>query len=177
MIDIGMLSSRYTVRYLDGSDTEDILNLCRGNPRFYRYTEARPEREQIQNDMRLTPPGIEPSAKHYVGFFRERDLVAVMDLIDGYPEPGTAYIGFFMMNPLYQGQGNGSAIIGEAADHLRETGKTAIRLAIDDGNPQSFGFWKKNGFSVIAEADANGWKKLIAERSLRNGKGRTDHGV
>ncbi len=166
MIDIRKLSSRYSVRYLKDSDVEEILKLCKGNPQFYRYTEASPEREQIHNDMRLTPPDTDPSAKHYVGFFRERDLVAVMDLIDGYPEPETAYIGFFMMNLSYQGQGTGTAIISEAADCLKKAGKTAIRLAIDKGNPQSSGFWKKNGFTVIAEADVNGWKKLIAEKSL-----------
>ena len=166
MIDIRKLSSCYAVRYLKDSDVEDILDLCLGNPKFYMYTAARPEKEEIQNDMRMTPPGTDPSAKHYVGFFRERDLVAVMDLIDGYPSPEMAYIGFFMMNPLYQGQGTGTAIISEAADYLREAGKTTIRLAIDKGNPQSSGFWKKNGFTVIAEEDVNGWKKLIAEKSL-----------
>ncbi|MBQ1771538.1 MAG: GNAT family N-acetyltransferase [Clostridia bacterium] len=166
MIDIRKLSSCYAVRYLKDSDVEDILDLCLGNPKFYMYTAAHHEREEIQNDMRMTPPGTDPTAKHYVGFFRERDLVAVMDLIDGYPSPETAYIGFFMMNPLYQGQGTGTAIISEAADYLREIGKTTIRLAIDKGNPQSSCFWEKNGFTVIAEADVNGWTKCIAERSL-----------
>lgn len=166
MIDIRKLSSRYAVRYPKDSDLEDILDLCLGNPQFYMYTAARPEREEIQNDMRMTPPGTDPSAKHYVGFYRERDLVAVMDLIDGYPSPETAYIGFFMMDPLYQGQGTGTAIISETADYLRGIGKTTIRLAIDKGNPQSSRFWEKNGFTVITEANVNGWKKLIAERSL-----------
>ncbi len=166
MIDIRRLSSRYEVRYLKDSDVEDILKLCLGNPQFYTYTATRPEREEIQNDMRMTPPGTDPSAKHYVGFYRERDLVAVMDLIDGYPNSETAYIGFFMMNPRYQGQGTGTAIISEAADCLKKAGKTAIRLAIDKGNPQSSRFWEKNGFTAIAEADVNGWTKCIAERSL-----------
>lgn len=38
-------------------------------------------------------------------------------------------------------------------DYLRSIGKTAVRLAIDKGNPQSTHFWTKNGFEVIAEAD------------------------
>ena len=90
-----------------------------------------------------------------------------MDLIDGYPKPENAYIGFFMMNQRHQGKQIGSAIIGETEDYLRKIGKTAIRLAIDKGNPQSAHFWKKNGFKVIFEVDVNGWTKLVAEKPLQ----------
>ena len=120
---------------------------------FYKYTEARPTREEIRNDMRITPPEIALSDKYSIGFFEGREFVAVMDLIDGYPKPENAYIGFFMMNQEYQGKQIGSAIISDTADYLRKTGKTAIRLAIDKGNPQSAHFWKKNGFKVIFEVD------------------------
>ena len=67
----------------------------------------------------------------------------------------------------YQGRKIGTAIISETVDYLRINGKTAIRLAIDKGNPQSSYFWKKNHFEVISEADVNGWPKLVAERKLR----------
>ena len=89
-----------------------------------------------------------------------------MDLIDGYPEPEIAFIGFFMMNKDLQGQGIGTAIIRETEAYLKATGKTSIRLAIDKGNPQSTYFWKKNGFSVIKEVDRNGWTALVSEKLL-----------
>ena len=106
------------------------------------------------------------SDKYYVGFYEDKALVAVMDLIDGYPNADIAYIGFFMMNPIYQGNQIGTAIISEVIDYLRSIGKTAVRLAIDKGNPQSTYFWKKNGFMIISEADVNGWTKLVAEKQL-----------
>lgn len=167
MIDIKKLSGHYEVRVLVDSDIGDILELCQGNPMFYEYTEAQPTREQIQNDMKVTPSGIELSAKYYFGFFRNQNLIAVMDLIDGYPKPEIAYIGFFMMNQTYQGKRVGTAIISEVADYLKTIGKTSIQLAIDKGNPQSAHFWQRNGFEVISEADVNGWTKLVAEKSLK----------
>ncbi|MBO4412330.1 MAG: GNAT family N-acetyltransferase, partial [Lachnospiraceae bacterium] len=166
-MDIAKISSRYTVRELNGADADAVLGLCRGNPQFYKYTEARPDIEQIRNEMRRTPPGVDPSAKYYLGFFDSPGLVAVMDLIDGYPEPKTAYIGFFMTDRPCQGKGVGTSIVSETAAFLRNAGKTAVRLAIDKGNPQSSRFWKKNGFEVLYETDVNGWTKLVAERSLR----------
>ena len=166
MIDISKLSKSYTVRILEESDVEKLVEICRQNKVFYEYTEARPTRENILDDMHATPPGITMADKYYFGFFDDRELVAIMDLIDGYPKPEIAYIGFFMMNPQYQGKQIGTAIVGEVIDYLQGIGKTAVRLAIDKGNPQSSHFWKKNGFEVICEADVNGWTKLVAEREL-----------
>ncbi len=167
MIDISKLCSRYRARVLVNSDVDMILRLCQQNTLFYEYTEAKPTKDQILSDMRITPPGIKFSDKYFFGFFDGPELVAVMDLIDGYPKQEIAYIGFFMMNQQYQGQQIGSAIIDETAAYLRMIGKTAIRLAIDKGNPQSSHFWKKNGFTVMSEVDVDGWTKLTAERTLQ----------
>ena len=92
--------------------------------------------------------------------------VAVMDLVEGYPEADAAYIGFFMMNAAYQGRGLGSALVGETAAYLKSAGKTSLRLDIDRDNPQSNRFWKKNGFRVIKEVERSGHALLVAERPL-----------
>ena len=60
----------------------------------------------------------------------------------------------------------GTSIIDEVTEYLRSKGKTAVRLAIDKGNPQSTHFWKKNGFEILSEVDKEGWTKLVAEKSL-----------
>lgn len=166
MIDISKLSKRYSARILEEADIEMLVEICKQNTVFYEYTEARPTKENILDDMKATPPGIVMQDKYYFGFFDGRELVAIMDLIDGYPKAEIAYIGFFMMNPQYQGKQIGTAIIDEVIDYLLSTGKTSVRLAIDKGNPQSTHFWKKNGFDVLSEADVNGWTKLVAERKL-----------
>ena len=165
-IDIARLSGHYAVRKLDESDADSILALCKENPQFYKYCEAKPTKEQVLGDLRITPPGIALSDKYYVGFFCGHVLVAVMDLIDGYPTPDTAYIGFFMLRRSLQGRQIGSAIIGEASAYLKSAGKTAIRLAIDKKNPQSTHFWQKNGFQTVKEVDRNGWPMLVAQKTL-----------
>ena len=166
MINLSALSRHYEVRKLDDTDADEILGLCEGNKLFYQYCEARPTREQVLNDLHITPPGIELSDKYYIGFYQKNTLAAVMDLIDGYPEPDMAFIGFFMMRNELQGRQIGSAIIEETAAYLKATGKTAIRLGIDKDNPQSTHFWKKNGFHVIREVDRGGWTILVAEKTL-----------
>ena len=166
MLEIDKLSSRYHVRRMYERDAERILALCRGNTLFYEYARAEPTVEEILNDLSITPPGIEAKDKYYIGFFDGETLAAVMDLIDGYPEPDVAFIGFFMMDASLQGRGTGSFIISETAEYLRSIGKTAIRLGIDAENPQSNAFWRKNGFITIAEVDRDGNKILLAEKKL-----------
>ena len=166
MLDIVMLSRQYEIRRLGDDDADAILAICRENPQFYRYSDAKPAKEQVLSDLHILPPGVEPADKYFIGFYQRDALVAVMDLIDGFPEPEIAYIGFFMMAKAFQGQQRGSAIIQETAAHLKATGKTAIRLAINKGNPQATHFWQKNGFLVLKETDRNGWPLLVAEKTL-----------
>ena len=166
MIDISKLSSRCEVRALTETDADAVYELCRENTQFYEYCEAEPTREQVLSDMRVVPPGKELSSKYYIGFYQGETLIAVMDLIDGYPEDDIAFIGFFMMKRQLQGRNLGSAIIAEAAAYLKSTGKTAIRLGIDKANPQSTHFWRKNGFVVIREVDRGDWTVLVAEKQL-----------
>ena len=166
MIDPAKLSGTWAVRRLGEADADLVLALCRGNPQFYRYSQAEPTREQVLLDLRITPPGVPLSRKAYVGFFRQERLAAVMDLIDGYPTPEIAFIGFFMVDRALQGRGLGSALIRETEACLRAAGKKTIRLGIDKDNPQSNRFWRKNGFSVVQAAEREGRTILLAEKAL-----------
>lgn len=170
MIDISKLSSKYDVRKLNDIDVDSIFEICKGNKLFYEYCEAEPTKEQVLHDLHITPPGKELSDKYYVGFYQKDILIAVMDLIDGYPKQDIAFIGLFMMNKDFQGKQIGTSIISETLSYLKEIGKTAVRLAISKDNPQSNHFWKKNGFNVIKEVNRNGDFILVAEKKLRDKK-------
>lgn len=61
----------------------------------------------------------------------------MMDLITGYPNPATAYIGLFMVDAAQQGRGTGSALIADCKQALRAEQFKTLRLAIDEGNPKA----------------------------------------
>ena len=165
-IHIAELSGRFTVRRLDRNDVKKIVGLCAGNPQFYQYSPAEPTEGQVISDMSILPPGVPPSRKYYVGFLEDNALVAVMDLIDGYPDADTAFIGFFMLARERQGHGLGSAMIAEALAYLTALGYSAVRLCIDEGNPQSTAFWTRNGFHVLKRIPREKGCVLLAERPL-----------
>ena len=144
-------SPKYAVRPLTAADVDGILALCAGNEQFYRYHPPLATRESVFEDMTALPPGKCEEDKHYLGFFDEKTLVAVLDLIERYPRNDTAYIGFFMTKKERQGCGLGTALISELLDELRREKFCKVRLAVDRGNPQSRAFWEKNGFALTGE--------------------------
>ena len=93
--------------------------------------------------------------------------MAVMDLITAYPNPQTAFIGFFMMKQELQGRGVGTSIISELCDSLRRQQVQAVRLCWVSGNPQSEAFWHKNGFMETGvSSDRGDYTVVVAERLL-----------
>ena len=144
-MNISELSAIFTVKYLDEQDIPQIMELCKGNPQYYEHCPPEVSEESIRKDMHALPPKKTKDDKHYFGFFEGDSLVAVMDLIEKYPNENTAFIGFFMMNKEYQGKGVGSRIISEACDVLRKYFRY-IRLGYVSTNMQARKFWMKNGF-------------------------------
>ena len=166
MFNISKLSSRYRVRRMKDSDADDILTLCLQNTQYYQFCGKQPSKELILSDLHMTPPNTSENSKFYVGFYDRDTLVAVMDLIEGYPDDEAAFIGFFMMNRQLQGKQIGTGIIQEVCRSVKESGMKSILLGIDKGNPQSTHFWKKNGFHVIREVAQEGGTILVAEKLL-----------
>ena len=163
MINEKKLSGRYYVRKLTADDIDCVYKLCCGNPLFYEYHPPFVTLSSIMEDMKALPPGKTAEDKYFVGFYSEKALVAVMDLIVGYPKDSTAFIGFFMTDISTQSKGVGSSIISDCVSYLKECGIAKIRLGVDKGNPQSFNFWIKNQFYVDESCDG---KYIVMERAL-----------
>lgn len=159
------LSGKYVVKKLEDSDIQDILHLCCANTIYYEYCPPMVTEESIKEDMTVLPPNTKMDDKFYMGFYAEGRLIAVMDLITGYPEQNIAFIGFFMTDVSIQKRGIGSEIISEVCDHLRQQSFASVRLAWVKGNPQAEHFWLKNGFAALKETVSNVSDRVIlAER-------------
>ena len=144
-MDITKLSNTYDIKYLTEQDIPQVIELCKANPQYYEHCPPDVSEESIRKDMTALPPKKTKDDKHYFGFFDGNSLVAVMDLIEKYPDENAAFIGFFMMNKAYQEKGIGSGIISEVCDVLRKYFRY-IRLGYVSTNMQARNFWLRNGF-------------------------------
>ena len=166
-MEIRHFSNQYSVRALLSTDAEMVYEVLKKNTTFYKYHPPMVTVESILEDMEALPPNKGYEDKHYIGFFQDDVLVAVMDLIEHYPRNGVALLGFFAMNTNLQAQGVGTAIISDCVDYLAQIGFEKVRLGIDKGNPQSNAFWLKNNFTFTGEEyESDGSIILVMERNL-----------
>lgn len=116
--------------------------------------------------MKRLPAGQSDSAKFYVGFWQDKNLLAVLDFVLGYPDKQTVFIGLFMVHQVYQRTGLGSQIItGVLAYFSRNFEK--VRLAYVKSNPQAQHFWKKHNFQPTGlEVEEGDIRLIIAEKQL-----------
>jgi len=167
MIDITAFSDQYMVRVLDDNDIPQIYALCKQNTLYYQYCPPFVTEDSIHSDMTALPPKKTLQDKYYVGYFDRHELVAVMDLIMGYPDKHTAFIGFFMTDVSKQSKGMGTKIITDLYTYLADIGVSFIRLGWVKGNPQAEHFWHKNGFTETGVTyDTGGYIVVVAQRAL-----------
>ena len=163
-INVQDFSGKYEVRRLQEKDIEEIYELCLGNPVYYEHMKSPVSADSIREDMKALPPGVEGKDKFYIGHYRDGKLVAVTDLILGYPDRQTAWIGFFMMNRKQQGRGIGSDIVAGLLNYIKSAGFMYAGLGYVKGNIQSGSFWRKNGFVPTGAERENGDYTVVVMR-------------
>ena len=146
MLHIQNFSKNYQIKQLTEVDLDEMLLFCQENATYYHYHPAQVTKELLKKGLFDIPQNKSYEDKYFVGYYEKDILIALLDLIDHFPQDHEAYIGFFMMNMAYKGSGRGTAIIDELINYLRKTGYQKIRLGIDKGNPQSEAFWTKHQF-------------------------------
>ncbi|NQJ69152.1 GNAT family N-acetyltransferase [Streptococcus suis] len=157
---ISYFSTSFQVRKLTETDLEQVLALYQTNPLYFEHFPPLPSLESLANDLVDCPPGKSLSDKYFLGFWDKNNLVAVLDLIDGYPTEDTAYIGLFMVDANLSGQGLGSRIMAELLSQLATYFKK-VRLGYVESNPQSSYFWSKVGFCPTGEIKEMAGRRIV----------------
>lgn len=167
IFEIKDLSKQYTVKQLTGTDVAVVYALCKENPLYYQYCPPFVTEDSIRADMKALPPRKIKEDKYYLGFYESEALVAVMDLILGFPNDETAFVGFFMTNKQFQGKGIGTELMQEVYTYLKQCGFKFVRLCFAKGNPQSEHFWLKNGFIPTGvEVQNEGYVAVVLQKEL-----------
>lgn len=161
------MSSHYVVKRFTEEDVASIYTLCKGNPNYYVYLKTIPTVANIQSVFNELPPNKTMEDKFFVGFYHDNQLIAVMDLIMGYPDLNTAFIGWFMMNKDIQRTGIGTEIITETLCYLKEESFRYARLGYIKGNKESQQFWLKNKFLPNGiESETEDYTVVLMQREL-----------
>ena len=165
-IDPRGLSSRYRVTRAEPADADGIYPLYISNREYFGYFSIEPSKERLLDDMTMLPDGCTAEQKHFL-VYGDGEPVAILDLIEGYPDADTCYIGLFMVRADLAGRGIGTGIITELREALGELGFKTVRLAYGKNYSRAVHFWTKNGFKPVKEAYLEDYGELIvAQREI-----------
>ena len=154
-LDIASLSTAHQVRAITQADISDVYALCKSNQKYYARDNTAPTVESLTQIISRVPEGAGENDKHFVGFYTAERLVAVLDLITGYPKSDDAFIGWFMVDGQLHRQGIGSQIFADVRAAMAGQGYDYLALSCEKENGEACAFWKAQGFRAEEEDDGH----------------------
>ncbi len=104
-----------------------------------------------KDSLAAIPPNCSTDQKHFLIFYQDDSAIGVADLIQDFPEKGTAFLGLLLLREDHQGRGLGLKTYQLVEDLARNQLQCEkIRLAIVDSNPVQ-PYWEKMGFIPTGE--------------------------
>ncbi len=162
-----LLSEKYSVYDAKKISFDEIYSLYSSNRAYFEYFGLELSEELLKRDMTILPDGCSDQQKHFLAYYEEERLTAIIDIITGYPDDQTCYIGLFMVEETLHGRGKGTEIISGLRRYLGGIGYKALRLAYGKHYTSAKRFWTKNGFIPVREAVIEEYGEVfVAERKL-----------
>lgn len=149
-------TSKYIIAPISAENIDSVFPVLESNEYFYSRTSNHPvTEEELVADIYVLPPNTSLSQKHFIAFFENNstDCFAVLDIVEGYPDNKTVYLGFVMLKDSYQNKGLGGSIIRTLSVLAGQNGFTRIELGCYEENEIGYNFWLRMGFSVIRTSE------------------------
>jgi GNAT superfamily N-acetyltransferase len=158
------------------ADVAAVAGLIEADPGYTQRADGRdPEPGDAEGLLRDAPPGVGPDDKVALGALDGDRLVAVVDLIRGWPTSGTALVGLLQVHARHQGRGWGRIVHDLLLEWVtRNWPETrAMRAVIVAPNaPHADPFWRAMGYQpqggpvpyagARVRTTAQGWVRLLA---------------
>lgn len=145
-LDINAFFPGYRVSPLGEADLAAALALCQSNPLYYRHFGIQPTLENLRENLTALPPGKALEDKYFLGLWQGGKLIALLDLIAGYPEPDTAWIGWLILDQSCQGRGAGLPAGGGAAGGAERGRICPGKAGLHQGQPPEPAFLAEKRF-------------------------------
>ncbi|MDR7458453.1 MAG: GNAT family N-acetyltransferase [Armatimonadota bacterium] len=159
-----------TIRLLLGERSEmaELQRVIEEAPTYAQLvTGVPPGPADAQSTFTILPEGKTYEDKFVFGIYRGSEMVGCADLIRGYPDAATAYLGLLLVSEKHQDQG-----IGRLAFHLLEESVRGwrtcdrIRTAVVWTNDRVIPFLKGLGFEPTGEIKPYRYGSVASESIL-----------
>jgi GNAT superfamily N-acetyltransferase len=114
-----MESARMELKQIGPEEVAEVQRLIESDPGYTeRITGYPPGQADAESLLMGRPEGLSEDAKVLLGVWESDQLVAVVDLLRGYPTGHTGFIGLLEVHGDHQGRGVGAAAYGLVEDYV-----------------------------------------------------------
>jgi ribosomal protein S18 acetylase RimI-like enzyme len=141
-------------------DAPAVQALFDDDPETYAILEGAPPRpDEALQLMRELPPGVTPERRYMYLI----DQLALIDLVDGYPDAQTWFLGLIFVARSARGAGLGTQLIETLCSHVRRSGGRALRLGVAVDNLRARTLYDRLGFLHVARRSRTTWAGVTLE--------------
>jgi ribosomal protein S18 acetylase RimI-like enzyme len=145
----------YELKRITPETLDQVEEVYTTNGSFFMLTAGRPATiDDCRVDMEALPPGFAQSQKYYLNVYDKKTggAIAVVDLLCGYPDDNSVWLGLLLVHGAYKRQRIGSAVVDVIVNAAKQRGFASLQLGVVAGNETALSFWNSNGFNEIRNA-------------------------
>jgi len=145
-----MQLSEYEVIAITRQNFEQVFKVYDANQDFFMLVQGKKATiESSLGDIDAIPPDCGGKQKVYISIWKGGKAIGVLDLIAGYPEQTSFWIGLLLVHGDLHGKGIGSKIVRAVLDAAKISGYHKAKLGVVESNIQGLNFWEKHGFNIM----------------------------
>lgn len=150
------------VARLTGTDAGRLQELYEACADFTILVDGEPPGPQAAaDDLAALPPGSRPDDKHVFGLVDATGrVVAMLEAIRDYPEPGTWWVGLMLVDPRRRRDGLGTAFSAAFERWAADQGCRQVALGVVSANAGGLSFWRRLGFTLDRTVEAQSFGRL-----------------
>lgn len=135
------------VRPLEDDDVAPLQALFDEDPEYFEINGRPIPVDEIRNAL---PQGRTREDKFLFALTRDGRIAGMIDVVRGYPEPATWYLGFLFIGKAARGGGAGRRALHGLYAWSNGQGATAMRLGVVEGNDRARHLYATEGFVQVA---------------------------
>ena len=146
--------SEYEIAVITRENFKQVFEVYDTNQDFFLLTQGREATiDTCVDDIDALPPTCGAHQKIYVSICEQDNIIAVMDLITGYPDETTVWIGLLLVHGDMQCKKIGSRIAEAVIAAAYATGYKLAQLGVIESNTKAITFWQRHGFDAFRQSD------------------------
>ncbi|AYO56206.1 GNAT family N-acetyltransferase [Acinetobacter sp. WCHAc060033] len=147
-----MLTFRQVIQ-TNETDILTIQSIYEGSPHYFQMVQG--QTDTVRHDLQALPNGCSSEQKFFYAIYSNKIAIGCMDLIRGYPNQQTIFIGLLLFKESHQCLGFGVKALGFIIELAQQWECHRIRIAVLESNQRALSFWLREGFVELYRRNKN----------------------